>query len=102
MEGSFHRRELNSPALAFSSNEGRQIFRESMEDEFLEGYYALAENYMTQGHVAFCGLGSLTMALNALLVDPKRIWQGNPPHPIYPSPISRFILLEAHRLLAMK
>ena len=76
MEGSFHRRELKSPALAFSSGEGREIFKECMDDGLLEGYYALAENYMTQGHIAFCGLGSLTMALNALLVDPKRIWQG--------------------------
>lgn len=28
------------------------------------------------GHPAFCGIGSLTMALNALLLDPNRVWQG--------------------------
>lgn len=28
------------------------------------------------GHPAFCGVGSLTMALNALLMDPNRVWQG--------------------------
>lgn len=97
MEGTFHRRELKLPALAFSSVEGREIFRESMEDEFLEGYYALAENYITQGHIAFCGLGSLTMALNTLLVDPKRIWQGKV---LFPMP--RSISLEVNWLLAMK
>jgi len=32
---------------------------------------------MTQGHPAFCGIGSLTMALNSLLLDPGRIWQGS-------------------------
>ncbi|RYG70030.1 hypothetical protein EON64_01280 [archaeon] len=29
-----------------------------------------------EGHPSFCGLGSLTMSLNALLLDPKRVWQG--------------------------
>jgi glutathione gamma-glutamylcysteinyltransferase len=28
------------------------------------------------GHPAFCGIGSLTMSLNSLLLDPKRVWQG--------------------------
>jgi len=76
MEGTFHRRELKLPAVSFSSSEGRQFFAESLVDGFLDGYFPLAENYITQGHPAFCGLGSLTMALNSLLVDPKRIWQG--------------------------
>jgi hypothetical protein len=36
----------------------------------------LIEHFQTQGHPAYCGLGSLTMALNSLLIDPKRTWQG--------------------------
>jgi glutathione gamma-glutamylcysteinyltransferase len=42
----------------------------------MEAYFPLAEQYSTQGHPAFCGIGSLTVALNALLVDPHRVWKG--------------------------
>jgi glutathione gamma-glutamylcysteinyltransferase len=42
----------------------------------MESYFSLAEQYSTQGHPAFCGIGSLTVALNALLVDPHRVWKG--------------------------
>jgi hypothetical protein len=30
----------------------------------------------TQDEPAFCGLTSLTMVLNALAIDPRRIWKG--------------------------
>lgn len=76
MEGTFYRRELPSPAISFSSEEGKQIFKESLLEGFMEAYFHLAEQYSTQGHPAFCGIGSLTVALNSLLVDPKRIWKG--------------------------
>ena len=76
MEGTFHRRVLNLPGIAFSSEEGKNIFRKALEEGHMEGYFHLAEHFITQGHPAFCGIGSLTMALNSLLLDPKRIWQG--------------------------
>ncbi len=76
MEGSYHRRELPFPALAFSSPLGRQYFTESLLLGHLESYFLLAEHFQTQAHPAFCGIASLAMALNALLVDPKRVWQG--------------------------
>eukprot|EP01032_Pedospumella_encystans_P007655 gene7655-9160_t len=76
MEGTFHRRELKSPSVSFSSPEGRDIFKAALNEGHLEGYFHLAEHYITQGHPAFCGVGSLTMALNSLLLDPKRVWQG--------------------------
>jgi glutathione gamma-glutamylcysteinyltransferase len=76
MEGTFHRRELNLPAISFSSHEGKKIFQIALQEGHLEGYFHLAEHFITQGHPAFCGIGSLTMALNSLLLDPKRVWQG--------------------------
>ena len=76
MEGTFHRRELKSPSVSFSSPEGRDIFKAALNEGHLEDYFHLAEHYITQGHPAFCGVGSLTMALNSLLLDPKRVWQG--------------------------
>jgi glutathione gamma-glutamylcysteinyltransferase len=75
--GIFHRRELKSPAISFSSLEGRKIFAESLKSGFLDSYFPLAEQFTTQGDKAFCGIGSLTMALNAILIDPKRAWQGS-------------------------
>ena len=76
MQGTFHRRELKSPAVEFSSDEGKLLFKGAMQEGNLEGYFYLAEHFMTQGHPAFCGIGSLTMALNSLLVDPNRVWKG--------------------------
>lgn len=75
--GQFHRRELKAPCIAFSSAEGRLLFKDSLEHGTMETYFPLAEQFTTQGHPAFCGLGSLTMALNAILLDPARPWQGS-------------------------
>jgi len=42
----------------------------------MENYFLLAAQYRTQSEPAFCGLGTLTMALNALSIDPGRVWKG--------------------------
>lgn len=42
----------------------------------MEGWFALAEQFHTQAEPAFCGLGSLVVALNALQIDPGRAWKG--------------------------
>lgn len=76
LEGTFHRRNLPPPAVAFGSTEGRMLFAEAMAQGYMNAYFNLAEHFSTQGHPSFCGLGSLTMALNALFVDPGRIWKG--------------------------
>lgn len=76
MEGTFHRRELKAPAVAFSSMEGTRIFREALMEGHMENYFFLSEQFTTQAHPAYCGIGSLSMALNALLIDPRRKWQG--------------------------
>ncbi|NQE33309.1 phytochelatin synthase family protein [Microcoleus asticus] len=72
----FYRRSLPDSAIAFSSLEGRQIFREALALGGMEGYFALAEQFHTQAEPAFCGLGSLVVVLNALSIDPGRIWKG--------------------------
>jgi len=76
LDGTFHRRELKPPSIAFSSVQGKSIFKEALQEGNMEGYFYLSEHFMTQGHPAYCGVGSLTMALNSLLIDPKRTWQG--------------------------
>src|SRR5882724_13623028 len=71
-----YRRPLPSDAIAFSSPEGRQVFAEALATEGLNGYFRLAEQFHTQSDPAFCGLGSLVVALNALAIDPERLWKG--------------------------
>lgn len=63
--------------LCRSSEAGRQLFKEAMLEGYMEGYFRLAEQFRTQDDPAFCGLSTLTMVLNALSVDPGRVWKGS-------------------------
>jgi glutathione gamma-glutamylcysteinyltransferase len=76
VEQTFYRRPLPSGAIAFSSPEGRALFADALSKGGLEGYFQLAEQFHTQSDPAFCGLGSLVVALNALAIDPGRLWKG--------------------------
>lgn len=73
---SFYRRPLPEPTIAFSSTQGREVFREALGMGGMAGYFPLAEQFHTQAEPAFCGLGTLVIILNALSIDPKRIWKG--------------------------
>ena len=64
----------NAPALA--SVEGQKLFAEALLGGTLKGYFKLAQQLHTQADPAFCGLGSLVCALNALQIDPRRRWKG--------------------------
>jgi glutathione gamma-glutamylcysteinyltransferase len=71
-----YRRPLPGELIAFSSTEGRAVFREALAAGGMDGYFPLAEQFHTQADPAFCGLGSLVVALNALGIDPGRLWKG--------------------------
>jgi glutathione gamma-glutamylcysteinyltransferase len=71
--GTFHRRELRPPSESLSSTRGRLLFALSLAEGTMEGYFPLAEQFVTQGHPSFCGIGSLTMTFNALMLDPGRV-----------------------------
>lgn len=73
---SSHRRPLPATLIPFSSEPGRALFREALESGHMEAFFPLIEQFHTQSDPAFCGLGSLVMALNALGVDPGRVWRG--------------------------
>jgi glutathione gamma-glutamylcysteinyltransferase len=76
MTETLYRRPLPSEAIAFSSPDGRKVFAEALSAGGLDGYFQLAEQFHTQSDPAFCGLGSLVVALNALGIDPGRLWKG--------------------------
>lgn len=71
-----YRRPLPDDAIAFASPDGQRLFAEALAAGGLGGYFALAEQFSTQSEPAFCGLGSLVVALNALAIDPGRLWKG--------------------------
>jgi glutathione gamma-glutamylcysteinyltransferase len=73
---SWYRRPLPGALIPFSSPRGRALFREALEAGTLESFFPLIEQFHTQADPAFCGLGSLVMALNALGIDPGRAWRG--------------------------
>ncbi len=72
----FYRRPLPQGLIPFASPQGRQLFQEALAEGGMEGWFALAEQFHTQSDPAFCGLGSLVVALNSLQIDPGRIWKG--------------------------
>jgi glutathione gamma-glutamylcysteinyltransferase len=73
---SLYRRPLPDTLIAFASEQGRALFREALAAGTMESYFPLAEQHHTQADPAFCGLGSLVMVLNALAIDPGRLWRG--------------------------
>ena len=73
ISGSFHRKLLPDGCISFSSMEGIKIFQEALHDGGVgTSFFNLIQAFQTQGYYSFCGLGSLTMALNSLLIDPHR------------------------------
>lgn len=76
MNETIYRRPLPADATEFSSVEGRRLFAEALAAGGLDGYFRLAEQFHTQAEPEFCGLGSLVVALNALAIDPGRLWKG--------------------------
>lgn len=74
---SFYKRELPSPpSTALSSSQGQDIFQDAMSQGMLRGFFPLIEQFRTQDDPAFCGLASVAMVLNALAIDPRRLWKG--------------------------
>eukprot|EP01132_Coremiostelium_polycephalum_P001471 gene1471-1855_t len=73
---SFYKRNLPSHLVEFSSEEGRKLFRDALQQGYMEGYFALAEQFVSQSDPAYCGLATLAMILNSLKIDPKRLWKG--------------------------
>ncbi|CAK9075147.1 unnamed protein product [Durusdinium trenchii] len=58
------------------SRVSRQLFSEALAQGGLACFFRLIEQFHTQGEPAYCGLGTLAMVMNALGVDPERVWKG--------------------------
>ncbi|HEU4618185.1 MAG TPA: phytochelatin synthase family protein [Gammaproteobacteria bacterium] len=73
---SMYMRALPEALPALSSPAGKRLFAEALADGGMAGYFRLAQQFHTQADPAYCGLGSLVCALNALGIDPARSWKG--------------------------
>lgn len=76
-EPGLYRRPLPDTLISFSSSLGRTLFQEALAEGHLNNYFPLVEQFTTQADPAFCGLSSLVMVLNALEIDPGRVWKGS-------------------------
>ncbi|KAI9485965.1 MAG: Phytochelatin synthase-domain-containing protein [Benjaminiella poitrasii] len=63
--------------VKFTSVEGKRLFRNAMVQGHAESFFKLMGNFSTQSSPSHGGVSSLAMVLNALEIDPKRIWKGN-------------------------
>ena len=75
-ENSFYRRKLPDTCISLDSEEGKKIFKSSLLSGGAENFFRVVSNYHTQSEPAWCALGTLVVALNALTVDPLRPWKG--------------------------
>lgn len=73
---SIYRRPLPPALVAFASPAGRALFNAAQAGGGMESFFPLIEQFHTQADPAFCGLGTLVVVLNALGVDPGRLWKG--------------------------
>ena len=71
-----YRRQLPKSCISFSSPEGKAVFARALAAGHMECYFSLAAQFRTQDEPAYCGLTTLVMVLNALAVDPLRVWKG--------------------------
>ncbi|CAJ0945641.1 unnamed protein product, partial [Mesorhabditis belari] len=71
----FYRRPLPQLCVPFASDEGKKMFTEALLEGNANIYFKLACQFTTQDEPAYCGPSSLVMCLNALEVDPGRVWK---------------------------
>ncbi|WP_338847785.1 phytochelatin synthase family protein [Massilia sp. W12] len=75
-ESGFYKRALPAQQISFSSDSGRTLFQEALLAGGMRNFFPLIEQFHTQAEPSYCGISSLVMVLNALQVDPKRLWKG--------------------------
>jgi glutathione gamma-glutamylcysteinyltransferase len=77
--GLFHRRTLPSTCIELSSEEGQKRFIRAIKNKIgTEPAYALnlLSQFRTQDEPSYCGISTLVMCLNTLMVDPGQTWKG--------------------------
>ncbi|EDO44619.1 predicted protein [Nematostella vectensis] len=71
----FHCYELPEDLLDYRSSESRRRLSRCLSNGSAVPFLSLSSCYNTQSELMFCGLSSLAVTLNALRIDPQRIWK---------------------------
>ena len=73
----YHQRTLPSSCVAFNSLVGKQLFAESWNQATsgMEIFFPLMQQFVTQKSPDSCGATTLIMVLNAMDMDPQRLWK---------------------------
>lgn len=71
---SFYKRQLPKRLTELASAEGKKRFTSALLNNYAEAFFPLVSQLQTQGHPAFCALTTLSTVLNALEIDPERVW----------------------------
>jgi glutathione gamma-glutamylcysteinyltransferase len=66
---------LTTP-IGSSISLGKKLFKEALTDGYMEAYFHLSDQFVTQIEPFTCGPSSLVMVLNALEIDPRTKWKG--------------------------
>ncbi|XP_076813974.1 glutathione gamma-glutamylcysteinyltransferase-like isoform X2 [Clavelina lepadiformis] len=72
----FYRRKLPELCIEFASDKGKRLFKEALDNDYMNVYFKLGPQLRTQDEPAYCGLSSLVMLLNGLAIDPGKVWKG--------------------------
>jgi len=72
----FHRKPLPDVCISFESEKGTALLMNSLTNQSGRSVLRLLSVFQTQQEPAYCALASLCTALNALAIDPQRIWKG--------------------------
>ena len=72
----FFRRALPETCVELASREGQRCFASAMATNGVGCFFHLISQFRTQDEPAYCGVSTLVMILNALQVDPGKIWKG--------------------------
>lgn len=59
----------------FSTEKGKEVFKHAMKEKYMNTYFVLSPYFHTQCETNLCAVGTLVMVLNALKVDPRRMWK---------------------------
>ena len=72
----FFRRPLPDTCIDLASDTGQYRFASAMASQGTACFFHLVSQFRTQEEPAYCGISTLVMCLNALEVDPGRVWKG--------------------------
>ena len=71
-----YRRPISRLMTPLTSKRGKEIFKNAIQKGDMEVYFPISEQHVTQYKPSTCGSSSMIMTLNALGIDPGRVWKG--------------------------